>query len=1748
MLKTIQGCLEALLAKSLAHNVIVTVNIAIITGNSNNALTSNDSTTSQPTRRPRFKPKVGIVASAQKFPGKTSNQTKSTTEAPRNASQPSTSTKTHISPSDGGQTRSSSAGITPVSKGNGGNLGCSKSLAGVNTSSLTEPRVMSSRPLTNSNQITVTATVHSPPAGTRNSTSLLSGAPACITNNTKPVNAIDQIVSFSETLPSTAEHQPSTDKDITPVNKNIDNQPPPKNDTLPVNKNGTTTKSSSGGERGRVSVTVNDQISTSADNNVTAESAGIQALGHNSTAVEKTACLETNITGNSTAATKPVRRAKIRPRVGLVSAKTPAGKSSTKTPVETTTPSPKTAVSPASVTTPPMNAGTRQPSTNTDKESTNISPTEKNTNTDTQPLTGRMDATGTTSHTLTESENVEESSIVVGETSNSSKEFDKTSSSQSNGEALNGSPTERTSKNTEKDNQALTSTASSDANNSSFEQSKSIVNSASSQVTRRARFKPRVGVVGRPRVAVRTTQAKPDAVDKQETLENIATNNATSKERLETSKEARTDEQNNVSLLRTNIENEQLESRDHSEPDEVHPTRNENLTEQSEFNPQQTESCGDPKSLHDSLEDVVSLPQHNELVEKSTGTSLPSCVPLLTVDHSILPQGRMPSDELPSSLEIDDTFTGLGIEYGSTGVEVGSTSTGVEVDGSSSLEVEDGAEQSTEMNAVVDMVADISHFFHFENAEDLLQSLISVSADYGPAGKSDVPVDTSAVPVVDMDRLSVDTTAANVHADPNRSTPSPAPNTSLEKESSTQGIETVSIESRTLPQSDETGSSLSERQLSVANDQAETASRLVTKRQRGRPKRNQCSSPIEAAVLDISTIPIASNIEIEAEVSTCEDIDHPVLELPDDLIEEDFTQPPRKTTNLPGGLEQRFQQRRSGTVKLVLFRKKSTVDRSGADEGNSSTTGDKNDAPGSIEGDTEKSREVARKARPRPNIQIRRKTGSQRKSSAQNKIFAGVDSVVDNADVTSFSADVVLGFQRESLVQKQHSIPYNNQKESSNDLVRDDISKNIEISYATSENIAAVCDSGVRTGVETESGVVDACVQESAGDVQCEVEIHGAHGISDDDQNYSSVVNNLESGNTFEFQSFADDTNVDDLSRENEIEIVMRVAGTTQECSNAICESATAVPSSDASLEQTKMTDARLSDDTDASSIHTNMVNECEITNTTSSLPQSSNAVHSQKNTVDAISLDNLNGNRVTAELTFADNDQTPQCSDEVITTNDSLSETSVNIHGGEPRNTTEENRSSDGQTNEISKSASNMTVSESESAISGPTPKTRALSSFSESTAEGTTCTERQSVRLLRSKNKDLLTSKGRNNGVVSSPKSSSPLRDVSLVAPENAFQLVSDVEFNCDSQSNCVSSNPIQDISLERADGALETTTSNHLEPNHDPQSSGISIDEHREDTNPISSPQIQDISLNIPESAIEAAIRNATGPLPDIVECPECPELLLCLTTDGDSSIHDQAQDLSQTQPGTLEDNVVRATRRASQEFEAQDLLGRETPIASEKEVGSENQKEKNSESSGNGGQTEPANGKATSGGTDTATNDLQEQVSGKKTRMRAKPKPNTQRKRKARGKVVDDEGSEYTAGGNNGSSIQENHGDNIGTVSDAADLRIQNETSVGSSVPDNGSLVDTCVQDGSSGDRCVQPETTRGLEETSSQVEPAQDDTNKKTNSRKRQGKAVKPKIPAKRTRKKAGTAEADANEGCDGNEQEPGETAVSIVVL
>ena len=1598
--------------------------------------TSNDSATTQPARRTRFKPKVGIVTSAQRSPGKTSNQARSTTEVPSsNTSQPS-KTHTGVSQSDGGQTPSrSGAGITAASKEIDEQPSCGKSLASGNTGGTPSP---------GSRQITVTATVHSPSFigqksdGTRNGSSPSTGVVFPITKHTKTV---DQISSGNgpSTLPSASVQPPSTGGDTSSLNKNIASQPTSKNDTMSVSKTSTISEPSSGGQQGWVS----PAISSSTDQDSASASA------------EKTSCPENNPAANAMATTKPVRRAKIRPRVGLISAKTPIAKSSTKTSVEKTIAPEKSNIS-TSVTTSSSNMGNSQPSINTARETTN---------TGTQPLSGGKANTGTTRHTNTVSKNVETRSTVVSLMSNSNKNFEnvdtrETSSSQNvtlgNDKTPSDSSTERSSQQlrttSEKKDKPSNSRASTNVNNSSFEKSGNTSVPASSQLTRRVRFRPRLGVVGKPGVQVRTTKA--DAVNKQATQTTMTSSNATSKQRMETFEGTRSTEQNNVSLLSTNIENEQSESRAINDPDEVESTRNENITKQNsslaseelrderqqtlstaDVNSQQTETCGDPKSSHDSSQDIVTSPQPKQPVDTSTSLSSPNCLPVLTIDHSILPRREyMSCDDFP--LEMDDTLTGLDIEYAPTGLEVGNAPTDLENDGSGK-----NTEQSTEMNTSVELGAELTNFFHLENAEDFLQGLLSLKADESPR-KSDLCADTSARTAVDIDRVSIDTAATYTHSDPNKSI-SPAPSTSAENEGlANQTTESVSNESRTLPQCNEK-QVLASRDQTVCNNMGNTASTLVTKRQRRRPRRNQYSSAIKTTVLDISTIPIASNIEIEAEVSTVNDIDHPVLELPDDLIQEDLNERPRKTKTTPGGLEQRFQQRRSGTVKLVLSRKRTNVDKSG-DEDNTSTTGDKGGASGSIAedigaGDTEKIREVTRKARARPNVQIQRKTGGQKKSSAQNKVFVGDDSLVDNADTASSRSDTVVGFElgslnQENLAKKRHQIPTTSQRKSSNDLVNDDIlpnSSSVEVSDATTESITVVSGLGVGTDVETESVMVDARGQRSPTDVQSEVEIRDAFEISHNDQNDSSVVSNSKEGNVFQFHSSGDDSNVRDLSRESEIEIVMEV-----------------------------------------------LTNGCETANITSSLQASKDAVYSSINTADV--------SGVSADLTVVDNDQSPQ--DNSIPTDHSPLETSDPITL---------------QTNAISKSVGNLTGTRPEGTISDPTPTTLDLPNISESTSEGTNAdpNKTQSTRLLRSRNKDILTSTSGNDTSSPNWKSSTPLGE-----PENAFPLLSDVKFNSGSQTNSITSNPIQNISLGRTDGVFETVASNSQLCD-----GVISTDKQRDGADPISLPQIQNISLNIPESAIEAAVRSTNGSLPDVVECPECPELLLCLTTVDDSSIREQAQGSSQTQPGTLEDNVVRATRRASLD---------------EKEA------------SGNSGETKTVDGRTASDGTNTVTNkkDVDEQVPGKKTRTKAKPKPNTQRKRKARGKVVDDEGSQDSAGVNDGSSIQENHD-------------VIRSGTADSSVQDDGSVGDTCVQDRSSGDVHVQPDTTEGsggLEGTSSQVEPAQDDANKKTGSRKRQGKAIKPKIPAKRTRKKAGAVEDDVT--VDGNGRETSEAAVSNVIL
>ena len=2066
--------------------------IPIILGNSNNATTSNDTTSAQPTRRARFKPKVGIVAPTQRSPGKTSKQKTVSAKGAKDASHPSTGTKTvgagrtlpakrsdsslinkdssnqpstvddvekaeiarqkigirldeaevsldkaqapfnnaeallinkdtsrstvtarvQSQPSISQQSNGSKTSTSPCeSVGNQSSANTRTGTSPVNKDGDSQPSVAT-------NKITVTATVHSqfsantsigtaqsvgdePSSNTNKDpvTTTVGGQPfnggqqspgakagsSQINKNTgsQASSDIDMVtagqfssVGKTSTLPvignvnsqpSTTQLPADTNSDTTPVNKDIETQPLSKTDTTPVNKNGAVANRPSSGSPVNAETVVR-QISTGTNKDVLTVS----------TDTQKTSCSQNEVAANTTATTQLVRRSRIRPKVGLVSTKTPVTKSSTRTQVKKTTTPDQTNILPASVAVSSKNAGAGQTSINTAKETRNINATNQSN----QLLAGPITKTSTKNATVsletiavqskesstlkrtaltrrsritpkvgektskaavqktvpvsqstsstevpsdimlpdrenggkTSNENVDQSNSSCEKEPNSeigqpstrtitdSENFDGAerssplvdqplSSTIKESENVNITSSEKTSNiertpiTSEKDSTSSSiNTASQNLHGSGSEHTKS---TTTPQLTRRNRFKSRGGIVGRSSVPTNRTQEKPSAVvNKPASSRCINVLNAASGHSLTVAKEksvsggTKSAPQSTVSL------NERWESRTITKPgdenviDNVVPT-NENAKRagiishdiQVQLNRASDPSVADHstlftsdglsdkrqqavptensnaeqtcsennlssggRSLRDSSQDVVILPQDNEHASRNIESSSASCLPVMMEDNSILPQGNMTCDSLPSRGEVPDT-----------------------------------PEVSTQTTAVVNMDQDFSHLYHLENADDLLRILLSAAipgSDSGPQGKSGISVDTSRLPV-DMGRVSMDTSTPNVHADPNKSISTPSPSTRLENESriarQNNQTETLQFESRDLPQNNQSKTILNEGQVPTTNNiianfhnQPVATSRLVVKRQRSRPKNKQRSQPIETLVLDISTIPIASNIEIEPEISTCDDIDHPVLELPEDLIQEDLTQSSPKANTSSGGLKRRFQQRRSGAVKLVLSRKRSessAVDkeeRSSTSRDKSSTSGDRSSTSGdrgsnalgstsSMTGDTcstpmdtsardcparirtskvatENSREIAGGVRPVSNIQIRRKT-SKKKSRTEKRISDGSSSVVDNANTTLPGSATVPAPEKGNLLQKQTSITTQQELPDDSQSVSVNVSENPSIvevcSNTASENTAVIFASGTSAGIETESSVVELQssvvelrVHEIPNDFQSEIELTtDSVEILDSVQNSASSTvkgKGINSGNGNESQGCVADTRVHDLSKDDEIEIVLEVIGTAQGYTDVVCGSASAVSSSGvryANRKQTTVTDASLSNDN-----ATNVENGSEKTNATSSLQQSNDAVQGQKSITDVNLSNNSGDNVIWVESAGGGQDEFVQSSIEVVGANNDGKGTD------------------DGQTKGVPKSGNggNATINSRSESL---------RSSLQVSTIEGSLCNNGPSKRLTRSTNKVSTANSGR-KGITPDPRSSTPLHDVSYDA-----SLASDVELNSDSQSttdnifsggksradtNPISLNQIQDISLREADSVFGTSVSNELNRDSQCTADVILVDESGDSINPTPSPRIQDISLNIPESVIEAAIRNTSEPLPDIVECPECPEFMLCLTTVDETSINRQAHNLSQTQPGTLEDNVARATRRASGEFDAQELLDigvQETQTTqqegsfSERRIAvSEDNGDSASASFVNREQTHTTSDKDAVSATDTATNgkdsekqpskkggkaskskqkgkasvqatanenstndetvsnekESDKQLSGKKAekgRSRQKPKPNIQRKRKARGKIVDDDEPENTTGGNNGSAMQEDDGnkrtnengdDHLGVEEGSlGDISVQDDSLGSSYVQEDGLIGDTCVQDGSLGDTIIQPDTTTegsggleaSLEVSTPEVpsDPIQDASSKKSGSRKRQGKAVKPKIPAKRTRKKPDVVQETENvDGCDESEQRTTETPVS----
>ena len=1840
----------------------------MVVGNSNNA--SSNTTSAQPTRRARFKPKVGIVAPAQRSQGKSANQQKGPTEVPVNATK-SPGTKTASTPVAGSRISNASPkqpGSSPVNKDGQTTAGTSK--------------------------ITVTATVHrSPltgqqPNGSRTKPSNeTSPIPTSRQNDTAPGSGGSQILSGNKTsaLPVTRDvggRPPSTtwlptDGNKAPASKDTDGQPSSSHQTVTVNNSASANQPSNGNQVNTEAAS--DQHLTQANKDAASAKDNGTTLNCSGTNTQKTSSFENRTTPNHTATVKPARQSRIKPKVGIASTKTPAQKSANKTPVEKATISEQTRAQPASPTVSTQDTVNDENSTSVGNETQNVkaSPltnTDDQASADTTPVTktstkdtnGPVETISTprkepiqqsaltrrarvtpnvrgkpskapAQKTVSDNQNSEVQPSITTPSDNQSgsnsllstgaaninqstssgvKDANNISSTLSKNVDVtavesNLSSTSKESENiTFANSENLTSQSQSSANNESTNASnkerpktniaaQNLAISTSKQTaatpeptqpTRRARFKPRVAVIGRPGAQPQKNQNKMNAVSKPPASSGSIARSKTDSVLNET----RNAEQNAVSRLSTNVENRQPEttsivapgnenSEDNctAETESLSCATNENgkdaeqeILQQdsstseniqhkchqttgqvnqsissggeglSDKRPQtvptvsinstseQTETCSefilssDPKTSQESLQDVI-LSQDDENSSRNVDSSSPSCLPVMMEDQSILPPSDVTLDRLPPG-------------------------------------VDDPPELPPQTTTVDNMDDDLPNLYHLETAEDLLQTLLNEASraiNYPPQQKSGVVNDTSGI-ANDMNRIPMDMTQ-NVNADPNISIPTPLSSTMLRNQT-----ETSLNTSGTLPQSNQAKSTLSNRQGTIVGNQAApniqaapvsqaasnsqdvpnspaaTTSRLVVKRQRRRPKNKQ-SLPFETSFLDISTIPIASNIEIEPEIQENEDIDHPVLEIPVDLIQDDLPQSSPTARTSSRGLKQRFQQRRSGAVKLVLSRKRSEnsdvdkEDTRSASGGTSSTPGDRSSTPGdtrstsgdrsttpadrsctsgrtsSIREDTtdntsidvrgssasasnvetqKSSRGIIRKVRPTPNIQIRRRTSKARSqenaAAVERRIPPGLTQ--NNASTALTVSDTTPGQEKDTLIEKQSSVATN-----ASEKVVDisESSNSVEVSNNTvcdnSRSIFGLDTSTAGLGPERTADNNSSVVP---GHDQSEIELRDdCLAISNNVQNNeSSTIQGNSASKDHESHSCVDDTNVHDLSKDDEIEIVLEVIGTGQGYTDVVCGSASAVSDeTDVGVNQTVATEASVNSEienesgSERTTVQTNVDGVYETSK--SSLQQSSDTVHRPKSIAGVNILGGTQG--IVYSNDIANDNQANkslQSGDEVTGTaeqNLGISVCESLVNGQDTSSDKPEKSTNDGETIALPNSSirSSLTVnSGAEDVRIDPTS-----SNLPSDTTEKNLSVYRR------------LTSQ-KNSNVLSDPKLSTPVHDVSSDEPEGALGLASDIEFS-DSQTN--------------------------MAP---------------EDINPMSSPAIQDISLNIPE----AVIASSNDPLSNIVECSECPEVELCLTTIDTTSIDHQADSLSQTQPGTLEDTVARATRRTSEEFDAQQLTsatgGEQIQTASEKTAHGEtttalNEKEIEKRVSGEKSSVSKQKEKTTRQATTAADNNEKKsdkQLSGKG-RSRQKPKPNLQRKRKARGKIVDNDESEGTTGGNNEAVVQEE------------------ATPEGTAVQDS-SLDSSCIhEDGSLGDTCVQVDTTEGgdgaevsPEGSTPEVpsDPVQDETSKKSGARKRQSKAVKPKIPAKRARKKA--AAVQETENVDSREET--ENPVSIV--
>ena len=292
------------------------------------------------------------------------------------------------------------------------------------------------------------------------------------------------------------------------------------------------------------------------------------------------------------------------------------------------------------------------------------------------------------------------------------------------------------------------------------------------------------------------------------------------------------------------------------------------------------------------------------------------------------------SSEVPSAkpvLQLELCIPVL-IEKTSLLLEDNTTSESLQSTGRSNAVVEENTPEFTGSVAEVTVDSHLSDSNLYFNADDFLQNLLQNEHPHDADVIADVMADLHQSVLTNSEVAAVSQLSVTNKLPENIDSSN---DSTFEKRSNpqTESYSTRSDDS-SLPIFDKQSEKVIDRingdsTTTSSNNATETSSRLVVKRRR-KPRNNfpqhvDVASQLEFSappqMLDITEIPIASIVEIDLDLcdSGTHEIDHPVLELPDDLIQDNVDEVHPEERQGPLKVFRRgFRKKKFGAVKRVV--------------------------------------------------------------------------------------------------------------------------------------------------------------------------------------------------------------------------------------------------------------------------------------------------------------------------------------------------------------------------------------------------------------------------------------------------------------------------------------------------------------------------------------------------------------------------------------------------------------------------------------------------------------------------------------------------------------------------------------------------------------------------------------------------------------------------------------------------------------